>query len=129
MSRSKGYVDSCYLQAAAELLQPLKQHSYSLMRVSEGATVLDVGCGTGIDTIALASLVGPRGRVLGIDSDAGMVVDANERAKQQGFEAFVGHRRGAATALPFNQRPLTPAAASVYSCVYRYRMLNRFYAK
>ena len=27
---------------------------------------LDVGCGTGVDTVALAALVGPTGRVAGV---------------------------------------------------------------
>lgn len=33
----------------------------------EGATVLDLGCGTGRDVYLLSQLVGPRGRVIGID--------------------------------------------------------------
>jgi arsenite methyltransferase len=33
----------------------------------EGATVLDLGCGTGRDVYLLAQLVGPKGRVIGVD--------------------------------------------------------------
>lgn len=33
----------------------------------EGATVLDLGCGTGRDVYLLAQLVGPNGRVIGVD--------------------------------------------------------------
>jgi arsenite methyltransferase len=33
----------------------------------DGATVLDLGCGSGRDCFVLARLVGPRGRVIGID--------------------------------------------------------------
>ncbi|UGQ10476.1 methyltransferase domain-containing protein [Yinghuangia sp. ASG 101] len=33
----------------------------------EGATVLDLGCGTGRDCYVLAQLVGPAGRVIGVD--------------------------------------------------------------
>lgn len=33
----------------------------------EGATVLDLGCGTGRDAYLVSRLVGPRGRVIGID--------------------------------------------------------------
>ncbi len=33
----------------------------------EGATVLDLGCGTGRDVYMISRLVGPRGRVIGVD--------------------------------------------------------------
>lgn len=33
----------------------------------EGATVLDLGCGTGRDVYVLSKLVGPKGRVIGVD--------------------------------------------------------------
>ncbi|WP_269475740.1 methyltransferase domain-containing protein [Streptomyces gossypiisoli] len=33
----------------------------------EGATVLDLGCGSGRDAYVLAQLVGPTGRVIGVD--------------------------------------------------------------
>ena len=33
----------------------------------EGATVLDLGCGTGRDVYVLSRLVGPKGRVIGVD--------------------------------------------------------------
>lgn len=36
----------------------------------EGRTVLDLGCGTGRDVYLLSKLVGPRGRVIGVDMTA-----------------------------------------------------------
>src|SRR5690349_20370207 len=36
----------------------------------EGRTVLDLGCGTGRDCFMLSKLVGPGGRVIGIDMTA-----------------------------------------------------------
>src|SRR6185503_7537838 len=33
----------------------------------EGATVLDLGCGSGRDCYVLSKLVGPNGRVIGVD--------------------------------------------------------------
>ncbi|TVP76084.1 MAG: methyltransferase domain-containing protein, partial [Gemmatimonadales bacterium] len=38
-----------------------------LPQALEGATVLDLGCGAGRDCYLLSALVGPRGRVIGVD--------------------------------------------------------------
>jgi len=40
---------------------------YPIPEAIEGATVVDLGCGTGRDVFVLAQLVGPRGRVHGVD--------------------------------------------------------------
>ncbi|MBK1722470.1 methyltransferase domain-containing protein [Thiocystis violacea] len=98
--RSAGYVDAEYLKAAAQLLLPTKTRSYSLMRLEQGSQALDVGCGIGIDTLAIAEAMGPEGSVLGVDADASMVATANERAEQAGLADRVSHRVGNACTLP-----------------------------
>ena len=57
------------------------------MHLQPGHAVLDVGCGPGTDTIVLAGLVGPTGRVVGVDSDAAMIAGADRRAGQAGCYA------------------------------------------
>jgi len=47
-----------------------------------GSTVIDVGCGCGATTIALARAVGPAGRVVGIDVSSSMLAVAAERLRQ-----------------------------------------------
>lgn len=42
----------------------------------EGVTVLDLGCGTGRDVYLLAQLVGPAGRVIGVDMTPGQLAVA-----------------------------------------------------
>src|SRR5438270_3787680 len=55
------------------------QRFYDGLHLREGAHVLDVGCGTGDDVRMLAELVGPHGRVDGVDVSAAMVRTARER--------------------------------------------------
>lgn len=99
MTKSKGYVDNRYLQEAGKLVAPIKQRSYTLMRIQPGQNLLDVGCGSGIDTLALGQQVGPTGHVIGIDYDLVMIAQANEYAKNSGVSAFVKHQQGDASAL------------------------------
>ncbi|UOF89580.1 methyltransferase domain-containing protein [Fodinisporobacter ferrooxydans] len=105
MSHSKEYhgcVDTEYLQTVASGFGFFKSRTYELMRVQTGQTVLDVGCGPGIDTVALGILIGPSGKVFGIDLDPEMIVAAHESAKRQGMEAWVHHQQADASSLPFD---------------------------
>ena len=101
MSDVKGYVDTGYLNRMAELMQHIKQQSYTLMQVRPGRQVLDVGCGPGIDTVLLAQCVGPAGHVAGVDYDPAMVAAADARAAEAGVSSWVDHQVADATSLPF----------------------------
>jgi SAM-dependent methyltransferase len=51
---------------------------FSLGPINEGETVLDIGCGAGVDTILAAMMTGPSGKVVGID----LVSEMLEQAKK-----------------------------------------------
>lgn len=53
----------------------------------EGATVLDLGCGTGRDVYILSKLVGPNGRVIGVDMTESQL-EVARRHQQAQAEAF-----------------------------------------
>ncbi len=101
MSRPRGYVGPEYLDLHARLLDASKERSYAFLHLQPGHRVLDVGCGSGTDTLALAALVGPTGLVVGVDYDQDMVAEAERRAAEAGVAARVQHRQADATALPF----------------------------
>lgn len=50
-----------------------------------GATVLDVGCGTGLNFPELQRLIGPKGRIIGIDPSASMLAGAGRRVRSAGW--------------------------------------------
>src|SRR4051794_1321610 len=56
-----------------------------LGRLDEGATVLDLGCGAGTDLLIAAQLVGPSGRVIGVDMTASMLARARRSAQEMGL--------------------------------------------
>ncbi len=54
--------------------------------ISPGMTVLDIGCGVGDVSMIAAELVGPAGRVLGIDNAAAALPPARARAARAGYD-------------------------------------------
>ncbi len=69
------------------------------LRPSE--TVLDLGCGGGIDTILAARRVGPAGRAIGIDLLDEMVDRALGNAREAGVDGWTEFRHGEMEDLPF----------------------------
>jgi ubiquinone/menaquinone biosynthesis C-methylase UbiE len=98
-----GYVPPEYLRTVAETdaIKALKARALELMRLTDGLSAIDVGCGIGIDTLAMAELVAPNGRVIGIDSDSGMVEEANRTAEARGLATIVHHVCALASSLPY----------------------------
>lgn len=71
-----------YLDAArrGRVIARLKQDTIGWLELSAGDRVLEVGCGTGDDVIAMGSLVSPRGLAVGLDILPTMVEQARARA-------------------------------------------------
>ena len=109
MDGDNGHVDSTYLDAAAQVLAPVKLASDRLLDIGPGASVLDVGCGPGADALRIAEVVGPGGRVLGVDADPAMVEEARTRVLASGLADRVQIETGSATQLPLD-------GASVDAC-------------
>ena len=99
--QNRGYVDPKYLQELAHILRHDKQRTYELMNVQPGHHVLDLGCGAGTDTIALAHLVGPKGRVAGVDYDPNMIVEADRAAVIAGVAERINHHHADGSVVPF----------------------------
>lgn len=66
-----------------------------------GETIVDLGCGTGVNFGRLRSAVGEQGRVVGVEANAGMAAVARERIAREGWsnvELQEGDARDAALA-------------------------------
>jgi len=61
------YLKTSLAQIHPEVLERFYGCGSPLPPALEGMTVLDLGCGTGRDCYLLSKLVGPKGRVLGVD--------------------------------------------------------------
>jgi cyclopropane fatty-acyl-phospholipid synthase-like methyltransferase len=83
MGRSAAETDRLQLQGAV-----LASHTEYLLRlagIAPGMRVLDVGCGPGDVSMAVARLVGPAGAVIGVDMDPNVLDVARVRAENAGL--------------------------------------------
>ena len=77
-------------------------HEYlDAMQIAPTASVLDMGCGTGLAARAIAGHAGFRGSVTGIDLSAHLVAVASRLAGEQGLGQRVTFQSGDVRRLPF----------------------------
>ena len=72
---------------------------FSLGRLAPGERIVDVGCGAGIDSIIAATMVGPKGSVVGVDMTPAMIEKAREGGKEAEMRN-VEFRQGLGESLP-----------------------------
>ena len=97
--------------------------------IGEGAVVIDIGCGAGMDLLLAAKSVGPRGRAIGVDMTEAMAEKARDSALMAGLRN-VEVRIGDAMSLPLDDAGadvvisngvlnLTPDKSVAYGEVFR----------
>jgi ubiquinone/menaquinone biosynthesis C-methylase UbiE len=77
-----------------------------LLQIAPGERALDIGCGTGVVTRAVATRVGPNGHVLGLDPSPTMLAVAREIAEREGLLGPIDFQIGDARALPVDDASL-----------------------
>ena len=73
------------LTAQDRLVAPLTRRLFERAGIAAGMRVLDIGSGSGDVSFLVSRLVGPKGRVIGIDRDPAQVAFAEQRAKAEGL--------------------------------------------
>jgi hypothetical protein len=90
-----------YLERVHELpdVRAYKARSIERLELRAGLSVLDVGCGTGEDALALVSRVTGAGRVMAVDLSRAMLTEV--RGKRPAHERTIDTVCASVTALPF----------------------------
>jgi ubiquinone/menaquinone biosynthesis C-methylase UbiE len=70
-----------------QILEPFQELLVAEVRAASARRVLDVGCGAGATTLAIARLLGAEGRCTGIDISAPLIDAARLRAEREGRPA------------------------------------------
>lgn len=100
----------------AGIFEPTISWSCEAVGASPGQTLLDVACGTGLPSLALAARVCPGGRVVATDVSDVMLRAARRRAVAAGL-ANIEHRQMESMALDFPAASFD-AATSAYGIIY-----------
>ena len=102
---------------------------FELGSFKQGKSVLDIGCGAGVDLCIASLLVGKTGHVYGVDLTPAMVEKATEHAKLSKLSNVTVHE-GSIEKLPFDNESintvisngainLSPSKEKVFSEIYR----------
>ena len=86
-----GLADAQRLARGAHLMGEATEAFLSGLGLASGWACLDVGCGDGQVTVAMARVAGPTGRVVGIDIDDEALELARQAAKRAGVSAEFVH--------------------------------------
>jgi ubiquinone/menaquinone biosynthesis C-methylase UbiE len=65
--------------------EPMRRKAIAQLAPATGATVLDIGCGTGLSFAPLLERIGPTGRIVGVDPSPDMLARARDRIACHGW--------------------------------------------
>ncbi len=65
--------------------QAYRKRAIDSLGLQPGDTVVEIGCGTGLNFKLLQRAVGPTGRVIGVDMTDAMLAEAKERVRRKGW--------------------------------------------
>ena len=68
------------------LFEPVRRQAVAALDLQRNATVLDVGCGTGLSFPLLRRHIGAGGHIIGIEQSPDMLARARERVREHGWE-------------------------------------------
>ena len=93
-----------YLDFANRLkgIKAAKKQSFDLLQMKAGDQILDIGCGTGEDTIALQVRT-ENGRVIGVDKNNSMLAEAKRRLANENRSRSINYIQADAEYLPFRE--------------------------
>jgi demethylmenaquinone methyltransferase/2-methoxy-6-polyprenyl-1,4-benzoquinol methylase len=62
-----------------------RRKAVQVLRLCEGSTVVEIGCGTGLNFTLIEQVIGPEGRIVGIDLTDAMLTQAQRRIQASGW--------------------------------------------
>ena len=92
-------VDRLEFRGTDQIFVEMRDTYFQRLDLAPDARILDLGCGTGVVTRAIAARDGFCGKVVGIDYSTELIDAAETRSREQGFSDQIEFRTGDAGAL------------------------------
>ncbi len=92
--------DCLQLMLSLEFFQRYKAKSFEPLEIGSGSSVLEVGCGTGVDARQLAYMVGEKGSVFAVDKRESMIAEVR---RQPGLPEALNPKVADVCRLPFEE--------------------------
>jgi demethylmenaquinone methyltransferase/2-methoxy-6-polyprenyl-1,4-benzoquinol methylase len=64
----------------------IRRRAVAALELTQGSTVVEIGCGTGLNFTLLQKAIGPSGHIIGVDLTADMLEQAERRVVKQGWK-------------------------------------------
>jgi SAM-dependent methyltransferase len=104
--------DAAYYDSRTGAFTGYREAIVDLLPLRPGDVVLDVGCGTGLCFPLVRELIGPTGRIIGVDASAPMLELAAERVRAAGWDNV------SLVAAPVAEADLPPADHALFCAVH-----------
>lgn len=75
-----------YDKAIRKLYLPYRQKAIKSLQLQSGQTVLDLGCGSGLNFELIIDAIGPQGTLIGVDFSAKMLMRAKQTIDKHGWK-------------------------------------------
>ena len=87
----------CPWQASSILTMPIRRLAHNPHRIvspylSEGMTVMDIGCGVGFFTIPMSEIAGKQGKVIAVDLQPEMLAGLDKNVGKAGVDNITLHQ-------------------------------------
>lgn len=98
-------------------IERYRRQAVEAMNVGEGDTVLEIGCGTGLNFSYIRERIGPSGRLIALDYTPAMIEQAAKKVEEDGWENVQFVRGDAAEADRLVTGPVDGATSTACLCI------------
>jgi demethylmenaquinone methyltransferase/2-methoxy-6-polyprenyl-1,4-benzoquinol methylase len=102
MTESNSYITLAL--KANPIREPMLREAIQALKLPQGSTGLDAGCGIGLQALLLAEAVGPTGHITGLDTSREFLQYAQNIVESSPLSGRITYKEGDVNRLPFDDK-------------------------